>query len=157
MKKLPQKNPPYSSMARCIATQWWSINQTIPTTQTWAYYYSCSWHGGYVIAYDTLKQKQKDDLIKFYGAYDKIHFEWYTYDHAINKQQKWKYKDETIEKYNWRLKNIPFLLFEEDCDWAICETILNIYREGTTPEKSLTYALKVFERYYSEEYKNFIS
>lgn len=151
MKKIP-----YSRLARMLtgSYQWGEINCSKKTNQKYTYYFSCSGHGWFVVAYDMLTPKQKQSLIHFYKWENNIPFDTVAYDALTNKAKAWcKYMSQST-----RFNNVRFVCFEEDCEWAIAYTILWIKDEhllSLEKEKADEYAAQVMNRYYKNENYNF--
>lgn len=126
--KVRNKNiaTPYSRLARMLTGgyQWWEINKSEKTNQKYCYYYSCSGHGGFVVAYDMLTQTQKEKLNTL-CKWD-IKFEYVAYD-ALNNTARAgvRYISECE-----RFRNVRFVCFEEDCGWSIAYK-LGICIQGT--------------------------
>lgn len=113
---------PYASIARSIARQWGEVNHTYKTTQQGAYYFSCSGHGGFVIAKDALTQEQLQNLEKI-GRLDgstgsAIYKDWHWY--RVRKTGA-RRMQETEDNFN-----VEFYDFEEDCNRAIASFVLGI-------------------------------
>lgn len=143
------KSIPYSRLARMLTGnyQWWEINTTYKMNQNYTYCFSCSWHGGIIIAYDTLSPSQKEKLISFYNSEEHMNFDMVAYSTVSNRATAWarfKEPDETNI-------NVRFLCFEEDSDWAIPYTLLWIANEHflSLPEdKQKEYSNSCMKRYY---------
>lgn len=132
------KGMPYANMARSIATSMrGEVNHIYKTTQQGFYYFSCSWHGGFIVAKDALTDEQlarlqKHNLDKWMitacsmYSYRTIYVDW-------KEKTKWKtnyktgysYRNPSIERGEY---NVEFLVFEEDCDWALVVYLLGVYR-----------------------------
>ena len=150
MKKIP-----YSRLARMLtgSYQWWEINCSQKTNQKYTYYFSCSWHGGFVVAYDMLTPKQKQSLIHFYKWEENIHFDIVAYDALTNKAKAWcKYMSQSS-----RFNNVRFVCFEEDCAWSIASWILWIKDENLLSlpeEKQNEYINDTLNRWYNNDNYN---
>lgn len=150
------KIPNYSSISRNLARQWWDVNHTYKTNQKFSYYFSCSWHWGFVIVYDKLSEIQKTNIIKWYGWEDKIPFDtvafnWNTWASKTNaKRREWTV-DTTI------YQNLRFLIFEEDCAWAIANAILWIFNDwySISENERTIQAKNTLKTYYPEQYNSY--
>lgn len=151
MKKIP-----YSRLARMLtgSYQWWEINSSNKTNQKYSYFFSCSGHGWFVVAYDMLTPKQKESLIHFYKWEENIRFHTVAYDALTNKAKAWcKYISQSS-----RFNNVRFICLEEDCEWAIAYSILWIADshllsiDKSTADK---YAKDTMDKYFKNENYNF--
>lgn len=139
-----------SSLARRIANNMWGeVNTSYPTNQNFTYYYSCSWHGWYVVYLDWLNEEQKDLLYKFYWN------DPYMVNVAVD-ELSWKTKlratwNENAINSSERYKNYKFITFEEDCEWAIAEVILWIHTVDIPyDQKRIDSWVKTVKSYFSE-------
>jgi len=143
------KTIPYSRLARMLtgSYQWWEINHSQKTNQKYAYYFSCSGHGWFVVSYDMLTPKQKENLINFYKWEENIKFDYVAYDALTNKAKAWcRYNAQST-----RFNNVRFVCFEEDCAWAIAYAILWISNEDIVSigkEKADECATQTINKYY---------
>lgn len=117
---------PYSRLARMLTGgyQWGEINASEKTNQKYCYYFNCSSHGGFVVAYDTLTDEQKEKFEEL--SKGKIKFHYVAYDALTGKAKagvRYISEDE-------RFRNVKFVCFEEDCAWSIAYK-LGICVKGT--------------------------
>lgn len=144
------KTIPYSRLARMLtgSYQWWDINHSQKTNQKYTYYFSCSGHGWFVVAYDMLTPKQKESLAHFYKWEENIKFDFVAYDALTNKAKAWcRYTAQST-----RFNNVRFVCFEEDCAWSIAYAILWISNEDIASigkEKADECATQTINKYFN--------
>lgn len=144
-----------SSKARSFAETRWGRGGTrsYRTNRFGAFYYSCSSHGGYVVAGYTLSAAERANIDK-HVAPEKCTW---VYDTSTGKTtflsnpnnmraQRYRFNpDRQAREFNY-----PVYYFEEDCDWAVLEKFTDIRRNvwnNEDPDAHEKFIEQVFSRW----------